>query len=117
MTLVAHHIMNVALLPSINDCIKEVTELAYQLNLSSTRKVLITKREAEVALYFCQGLSMKEIGLRLNLSHRTIESNLYRIKLKLGCYTGVQLRNLFLMTQSGRSLVIARYNDLLKNNY
>ncbi|MFN7097432.1 MAG: LuxR C-terminal-related transcriptional regulator [Gammaproteobacteria bacterium] len=92
---------------SIHDCIKEVVTLAYQLKLTSNKNTIITDREIEVTIYFCQGLSMKEIGLKLHLSPRTVESYLYHIKLKLGCATKLQLRNLFLGTKSGNYLIKA----------
>ncbi|MGR3518929.1 MAG: LuxR C-terminal-related transcriptional regulator, partial [Roseovarius sp.] len=41
--------------------------------------VALTRREREVAILTCRGLTSKEIGLELGLSHRTIE--VYRARL------------------------------------
>jgi PAS domain S-box-containing protein len=46
--------------------------------------VELTPREREVAIYTCRGLSAKEIGLRLNLSYRTIEAHRARLLEKFG---------------------------------
>jgi len=49
-------------------------------DLSETRRVVnLTIREKQVAAMTCQGLSSKEIGRELGLSHRTIE--IYRTRL------------------------------------
>lgn len=49
-------------------------------DLSETRRVVdLTKREKQVAALTCQGLTSKEIGRELDLSHRTIE--IYRTRL------------------------------------
>ncbi|MFN7096520.1 MAG: helix-turn-helix transcriptional regulator [Gammaproteobacteria bacterium] len=111
-TLYSKENTNIYSVPSINNCIKEVTKLAKSLKLTTNKFPIITEKETEIAIYFCQGLSMKEIGLKLDISNRTVESHLYRIKAKLGCYTKLQLRNLFLKTESGRNLIMLKYLTL-----
>jgi DNA-binding CsgD family transcriptional regulator len=51
----------------------------------------LSPQELQIALLAAQGLSNKEIGQRLYLSHRTIGSHLYRIFPKLGITSRTQL--------------------------
>jgi DNA-binding CsgD family transcriptional regulator len=51
----------------------------------------LTAQELQIAQLAAQGLSNREIGERLYLSHRTIGSHLYRIFPKLGVRTRAQL--------------------------
>jgi DNA-binding NarL/FixJ family response regulator len=53
----------------------------------------LTAQELQIAQLAAQGLSNREIGERLFLSHRTIGSHLYRIFPKLGITTRAQLRD------------------------
>jgi DNA-binding CsgD family transcriptional regulator len=53
----------------------------------------LTAQELQIAQLAAQGLSNREIGERLFLSHRTIGSHLYRIFPKLGITSRVQLRD------------------------
>lgn len=96
---------------TLRDCIEEVTQQAYHLNLISNKNTRITVKELDAALYFCQGLSMKEIGIKLKVSPRTIESHLQSVKYKLGCHTSAQLKQVFLSTKSGKHWVVQRYHD------
>ncbi|MEP7090436.1 MAG: AAA family ATPase [Nocardioidaceae bacterium] len=59
----------------------------------STRKAreLLSPQEAQIAQLAAQGLSNREIGQRLHLSHRTVSSHLYRIFPKLGVTSRTQL--------------------------
>lgn len=91
----------------VNQCLNEVAQIAYEKRLIYSKKVNFGKREIEVAIYACQGLSMKEIGLELEISNRTAESYLYSIKRKLGCHSKSQLKNLFLSSHSARHLLLA----------
>jgi len=52
----------------------------------------LTARELQIALLAAKGLSNREIGLRLYLSHRTVGSHLYRLFPKLGIASRSQLR-------------------------
>jgi len=45
--------------------------------------VHLTRREREISSYVVNGLSCKEIALRLNISHRTVELHRSRILRKL----------------------------------
>jgi DNA-binding CsgD family transcriptional regulator len=53
----------------------------------------LTAQELHIAQLAAQGLSNREIGERLFLSHRTIGSHLYRIFPKLGIASRAQLRD------------------------
>jgi DNA-binding NarL/FixJ family response regulator len=53
----------------------------------------LTAQESQIAQLAAQGLSNREIGARLYLSHRTIGSHLYRIFPKLGVRTRTQLHH------------------------
>lgn len=46
--------------------------------------VTLTQRERDVAILTCRGLSAKEIGAELGLSHRTIEAHRARLIEKFG---------------------------------
>jgi DNA-binding NarL/FixJ family response regulator len=52
----------------------------------------LTPQELQIARMAAEGLSNREIGERLFLSHRTIGSHLYRVYPKLGVAARVQLR-------------------------
>ena len=53
----------------------------------------LTAQEREIALLAATGLSNKQIGERLFLSHRTIGAHLYRIFPKLGITSRAALRD------------------------
>jgi DNA-binding NarL/FixJ family response regulator len=53
----------------------------------------LTAQELHIAQLAAQGLSNRDIGERLFLSHRTIGSHLYRIFPKLGITSRTQLRD------------------------
>lgn len=63
------------------DTVRRPPEAWYQL----------TAQEMEIARLVAQGLSNKEIGRRLYLSHRTVASHLYRMFPKLGVNSRAQL--------------------------
>ncbi|MET7403332.1 helix-turn-helix transcriptional regulator, partial [Dactylosporangium sp. NPDC005572] len=52
----------------------------------------LTAQELQTAMLAAAGLSNREIGQRLFLSHRTVSSHLYRIYPKLGVSGRAQLR-------------------------
>ena len=52
---------------------------------------LLSAQELQIARLAAQGLSNREIGQRLYLSHRTVGSHLYRIFPKLGISTRTEL--------------------------
>jgi DNA-binding CsgD family transcriptional regulator len=54
----------------------------------------LTESERRVADLVARGHSNKEIGARLYMSHRTVGSHLYRIFLKLGLRSRVELARL-----------------------
>ena len=51
--------------------------------LTDAQGKYLTKREAECVYYLAKGYTIKEIGKALNISPRTVEDNLRRIKDKL----------------------------------
>jgi DNA-binding CsgD family transcriptional regulator len=53
----------------------------------------LTAQELQIALMAAEGLSNREIGERLYLSHRTVSSHFYRIFPKLGVTSRYQLRS------------------------
>jgi DNA-binding NarL/FixJ family response regulator len=53
----------------------------------------LTAQELQIALMAAQGLTNREIGQRLYLSHRTVGSHLYRIYPKLDISSRFQLRD------------------------
>ena len=53
----------------------------------------LTAQELQIAQLAAEGLSNREIGERLFLSHRTVGGHLYRIFPKLGITGRAQLRN------------------------
>jgi DNA-binding NarL/FixJ family response regulator len=50
-------------------------------------------QELQIAQLAAEGLSNREIGEQLYLSHRTVESHLYRLFPKLGVTSRAQLRD------------------------
>jgi DNA-binding CsgD family transcriptional regulator len=52
----------------------------------------LTPQELEITQLAAEGMSNREIGQRLYLSHRTVESHLYRVYPKLGITSRAQLR-------------------------
>jgi DNA-binding CsgD family transcriptional regulator len=55
----------------------------------------LTPQELQIAQLAAQGLSNREIGQKLFLSHRTISTHLYRVFPKLGITSRAQLRSAF----------------------
>jgi DNA-binding NarL/FixJ family response regulator len=53
----------------------------------------LTPQELQIARLAAAGLTNREIGQRLYLSHRTVESHLYRIFPKLGVTSRGRLRD------------------------
>jgi DNA-binding CsgD family transcriptional regulator len=58
---------------------------------TSSRRELLSPQETQIADLAAQGLSNREIGQRLFLSHRTVSSHLYRMFPKLGVTSRGQL--------------------------
>ena len=54
---------------------------------------VLTPQEREIAVLAASGLSNKEIGQRLYLSHRTVGAHLYRVFPKLGISSRAALRD------------------------
>jgi DNA-binding NarL/FixJ family response regulator len=60
----------------------------------------LTPQELQIAQLAAEGLSNREIGHRLYLSHRTVGSHLYRIFPKLGIAARSELRDALAVTGS-----------------
>lgn len=58
----------------------------------------LTPQEIQIATMAADGLSNRQIGQKLYLSHRTVGSHLYRIFPKLGVTSRAQLRNVLAST-------------------
>lgn len=54
---------------------------------------LLTAREYEVAALYAQGHCAKEIGRRLERSHKTVETHKSRIRVKMQIRNGVDWMN------------------------
>lgn len=59
--------------------------------LVANDKITLSMRELSLAKLLVTGLTAKEIAKRLNLSHRTIESYLINLKIKLRCKNKTEL--------------------------
>jgi SAM-dependent methyltransferase len=64
----------------------QMAEKTYQYNA-----ILFTKREAQIVKYYLKGQSAKEIGLVLDISAKTIEFHLAKIKEKCHCHKRSEL--------------------------
>ena len=51
----------------------------------------LSKRENECLSHLIMGLTCKQIGKELNLSHRTIEFYIARMKTRFSCKTKIEL--------------------------
>ena len=73
---------------AIADCANPASRAA-----GDTRKRAnqLTAQELQIAQLAAHGLTNREIGQRLNLSHRTIATHLYRACPKLGITAGTEL--------------------------
>jgi DNA-binding NarL/FixJ family response regulator len=70
-------------------------EIAYELGLADVIRRLLPQaaQELQIAQFAAEGLSNREIGERLFLSHRTVGGHLYRIFPKLEITGRAQLRD------------------------
>jgi DNA-binding NarL/FixJ family response regulator len=66
---------------------------------------LLTEQELQIAQLAAEGLSNREIGQRLFISHRTVSTHLYRIFPKLGITARSELGAAFSADQAGVSSV------------
>lgn len=48
-------------------------------------EIYFTYREMEIAMYLFEPLTYKTIGQKMNLSDRTVECHVRRMRIKLGC--------------------------------
>jgi DNA-binding NarL/FixJ family response regulator len=58
---------------------------------TTKKEIALTPREIEIIKYLCDGLSAKEVGDKLNVSYRTIETHRNNILQKLGFNNTVEL--------------------------
>jgi DNA-binding CsgD family transcriptional regulator len=66
------------------------------LKLDTSYQVNLKPLEYDCLYYYLSGYTAKEIGRKLNLSHRTIEDYIVILKQKFHCHTRGQLRQLLL---------------------
>ncbi|MEU6009676.1 AAA family ATPase [Streptomyces sp. NPDC047453] len=66
---------------------------AGQATLPETAQHLLTPQELEIAHLAASGMSNKQIGERLYISHRTVGAHLYKVYPKLGITTRAALRD------------------------
>jgi len=67
---------------------------SYQVSnqpIQNEQTVELTQRESEILFYLLRGLSAKRSGIILDLSHRTVEKYIERIKHKFKCSTKDEL--------------------------
>lgn len=62
----------------------------------------LSPQELQIAQMAAEGLSSREIGQKLFLSHRTVSSHLYRVFPKLGITSRTELRHVLDRTVPGR---------------
>ena len=67
----------------------------------------LSPQELQIAQLASEGLSNREIGEQLYLSHRTVESHLYRLFPKLGVTSVAQLRDALNPARSSRSNAVS----------
>lgn len=70
---------------------KNSGEFVYMLNDCSSNNYKFTVRETECLFYIIRGKTAKQIAKVLNLSPRTVEFYIERIKLKMDCTTKSQI--------------------------
>jgi DNA-binding NarL/FixJ family response regulator len=63
----------------------------------------LSPQELQIVQMAAEGLSNREIGQRLYLSHRTISSHLYRVFPKLGITSRTELRDVLDRAIAGRA--------------
>jgi DNA-binding CsgD family transcriptional regulator len=66
-------------------------ELVNLFHKNSNLAVFLSPQQAKCLLLLIHGKSIKQIGLELNLSHRTVETYLQTIRNMLGCSSGKEL--------------------------
>lgn len=54
-------------------------------------EISLTQREAVCMVHIMKGKTAKEIGKEMNISHRTVETYIEKIKRKTGCWTRSKL--------------------------
>lgn len=69
---------------------------------NETRTIELTPREREIAGYIVNGLTCKETGLQLGISHRTVEVHRARLMKKLGAKNTAALVSKIVMITSAK---------------
>ncbi len=65
-------------------------EFARKARESSELAAMLTRREQQILVYLSEGLTMHQIGTRLGISPRTVETHAAKLYRKLGARTRVQ---------------------------
>lgn len=89
----------------LRKCVLEINSLILSSSYHFPKTAALSLREVETLAHLCQGMTMKEIGLKMTISPRTVEMNIRHIKAKLQCHSQSELRNLFYETSTGKKLI------------
>jgi DNA-binding CsgD family transcriptional regulator len=63
----------------------------------------LTRREREIAALIAQGLTNRQIGARLVIAERTVDTHVGRILAKLGCTRRAQAAAIITAAAAGRT--------------
>lgn len=106
----AHKQQNTATTPKMYDVQYERRGAKYTLGEPLT-SVYFTQREAECVMQILQGKTMLETGENLQLSPRTVEYYLDKIKRKLNCRKKSDIIKLVAQTDFAKNFVKDPYNQ------
>ncbi len=70
---------------------KKARHDSFVFNRHSLKKAALSPKEHEVLLYLQQGYASKDIARAMDISTRTAESHIFRLKKRLGVYSKYQL--------------------------
>jgi DNA-binding CsgD family transcriptional regulator len=87
------HFQHLGAQPWVTRASNELRASGVSLSQPEASTSIFTPQEREIALMAASGMTNKEIGQRLYLSHRTVGSHLYRVFPKLGITSRMELRD------------------------
>lgn len=78
----------------IDSLFSQIVEYAVREGKSNLKEaILMTKREKEVIGFLSEGMSNKEIGLKIHISTYTVKSHIHNIMEKLALHTRLEIAN------------------------
>jgi two-component system NarL family response regulator len=78
----------------VDSLFSQIVDHAVREGTSTLKEaVRMTKREREVIVYLCEGMSNKEIGQKIHVSTYTIKSHIHNIMEKLALHTRLEIAN------------------------